>query len=368
MSGGQRGPAVGRPERILVLCRPILGDMILAGPVFRSLRAWRPEARITALCYQGKRDFLRFATGVDEVLEIPRGRGEGRGRRLARWWALLSQLRAARFDLVYDIMQTDRSSALCAWTGAPVRVGFIKGTPRLRHRVYTHTAPWIDADVEGAHAVDLYLAPLAAARVPVATRSVRIRPSPEETASARARLGALALRGDRPLVVCHPGASSANKCWPLEELAAACDAVQEEIGARLVLIGGPGEGEALHAVRARMRGEAALIPDALPVGELAALLAEADLFFGHDSGPMHVAAAVGTPTVGLFGASRPAQWRPLGEGHTVVRPSMPCSPCPYPSLCEPPNPYKMYCVRRIGRAEVVAALRCALGAGRGETA
>jgi heptosyltransferase-3 len=349
-----------RPCRVLVICRPILGDTILAAPVFRSLRAWRPDAWIAAACYEGTRDLLSIHPEIDEVVEMPRPRRRGRLAFMAAWVALVRRLRRQRFDLVYDLMQTDRSSLLCGVIRSERRVGFVKGRPGFRQRVYTDTVPWTDGDGVGVHAVDQYFRPLAAVGVPMRTRSVRLDPGAAALESARARLAAAGVDRVRPLVVCHPGASAANKCWPIAELAAACDYLEETEGARVLLLGGPREADDLAAIRSAMRSRPAVIEETLPLRELAAVLAEADLFFGQDSGPMHVAAAVGTPVVALFGASSPAQWSPLGEGHTVLRPSMPCAPCVSPELCRPPNPYRMYCVRRITREAVLAALESQL--------
>jgi heptosyltransferase III len=350
-------PPEEAPQRILVLCRPILGDMILAGPVFRNLRAWRPDARIVAACLEGTRDLLSFVAEADEVVEIPNPRRVG--RRLgfaARWLALARRLRAERFDLVYDMQQTDRSSLLVAAIGAARRTGFVRGERRIRHRLYTHTTPWRDGDGERAHALELYLDPLAAVGMPVRTRSISLSLRPEDAAAARARLRAVLPRREGPLVVCHPGASSPNKCWPIEEFAAACDELQGRLEAQVLLLGGPAEGEALRTLRSLTSTRPALLEGVLPLRVLAAVLAEADLFFGHDSGPMHVAAAVGTPVVALYGASSPAQWRPLGEGHALLRPPMPCVPCRFPALCRPPSPYDTFCVRRIPGQAVVEAL------------
>lgn len=357
-SSRRPGPLAERSlKSILVFCRPILGDMILAGPVFRNLREWQPQARITAVCAEGMQDFLSFVPEVDETVQMPRRHTPGSLQSAGRWLRLIRELRRQHFDLVYDIMQTDRSSLVCAAIRSTRRTGFVKGPRRLRHRVYTDTAPWTDGDPYPDHALDLYLRPLEVVGMPIRTRSIEIAPTHEDVSAARALVLPLSARGEAPLVICHPGASSVNKCWPIEEFAAICDEMQSDLGARVLLLGGPAEVESLRVLRSLMATEPVVIERTLPLGQLAAVLAEADLFFGHDSGPMHVAAAVGTPTVALFGASSPAQWKPLGDGHSIVRPSMPCAPCSYPSLCEPPNPYKMFCVRRIARNEVRGAVR-----------
>jgi heptosyltransferase-3 len=157
------------------------------------------------------------------------------------------------------------------------------------------------------------------------------------------------------VVLVHPGASTANKCWAPENFAAVCDDLLDAGAAHVLILVGPGERDRFLAVRGRMRHPVAAIEEALPIRELAALLQEVDLFVGNDSGPMHLAAAVGTRVVALFGGASPVQWGPLGEGHTVVRAADPC-PCPYRELCEPPNPYHMHCVRLIGREEAHEAI------------
>jgi heptosyltransferase-3 len=344
-----------RRFRVLVICRPILGDSILAAPVFRNLRAWRPDAWIAAACYEGTRDLVSIHAEIDEVVEMPRPGRYGALGYAARWLSLVRRLRRHRHDLVLDLMQTDRSSLLCAALRSERRVGFVKGRPGLRQRVYTDSTPWADGE-DAPHAVDQYFRPLAVVGVPMRTRAVDLHPGQAARTAARARLAAAGVDRARPLVACHPGASAANKCWPTADLAAACDHVQQRLGARVLLLGGPREADALDAIRTAMASQPVVIEETLPLGELAAVLGECDLFFGHDSGPMHVAAAVGTPVVALFGASAPAQWRPLGEGHLVLRPAMPCTACVEPTLCAPPNPYRMHCVRRITRGEVLAAL------------
>lgn len=347
----------GALRRILVLCRPLLGDMILTGAVFRNLRSWQPEAAITAVCLEGKRDLLSLAPHISEIVEIPRRRTGSRRAFLASWARVIRKLQADRYDLVCDLMQTDRSSLVCSLIGARWRVGPVKAQVRLRHRVYTHTAPWGEGDHEPDHMLDIYLAPLRAAGMPVATRSIAVQPGPAELAEARARLRSELGEHHGPLVACHPGASSANKCWPLQDFAAACDLLQSELGTRVLLLSGAREAEALCALRSLMRSEPAAVMETRSLPELAATLAHADLFFGHDSGPMHVSAAVGTPVVALFGASPPGQWHPLGVDSTIVRPPMPCRPCLFPTLCHPPSPYNMFCVRRISPDEVHTALR-----------
>lgn len=342
-------------ERVLVLCRAYLGDLLLTGPVFRNLRAALPDARIVAGVYGQALEPLSFYPEIDEVVTIPRRAKDGVLAFMGDWLRTIRKLRAERFDLVYDLTQTDRSAVVTLATGAPRRATFIKDRVLFRHRAYTDLADWRGV-LERTHTVDLYLKGLGELGVPISTRSIAVALSPEEEGRAPARLQRLLGPGEGPMVLVHPGASTANRLWPEERFAAVCDALQERFGARVLLLGGPGEAAALGVIRSAMRTPAVVLEERVSVRELAALFRVGDLFLGHDSGPMHLAAAVGTPVTGLFGAALPEQWAPLGEGHRVVRPRIPCETCACPERCRPPNPYKMFCVQRITDEMVLDAL------------
>lgn len=340
-----------------MLCRQYLGDLILSGPVFRNLRAWEPDALLVAATYPENAEPLSFFDEIDEVIAIPRRRLPGRRGPLREWINLLRRVRRERFDLVYDLMQTERSLAVLVAAGAPLRVGYVRKKPGIRHRFYTHVSDW-RADLGCTHMGELFLMPLAEIGMPVRTRSIRVSVTPAEAAEAAVRLdGLLADRGG-PLVLVHPGAGTANRNWQPERFAAVCDALRAE-GARVLLLGGPREAGVLAEIVASLRSPVPRLEERVSVRQLAALLARADLFVGIDSGPAHLAAAVGTRAVVLFGAALPAQWRPLGEEHMVVRPEMPC-PCASPELCRPPNPDHTWCTRRITADAVLAATRGAL--------
>jgi len=336
---------------ILLLCRHALGDIILARPVLRSLRAWRPDAWIIAGAYPEQVPWLSLHAEVDQSVMLPRRSRYGAPAG-GSWPALLREVRRQVPEVVYDMTQTDRSSFVTLASGARQRIGFAQRRPVFRHRVYTDLTIWTDQDLEDLHHRDLYLKPIEEAGIPVADRSVTVDVTHAEAAGAQRRIGSLLGRRSGALVVLHPGASTESKRWPAEHFAAVCDAVQERGLGRVLLLGGPREGAWLAGVCAHMRTPAAVLNEVLSIRELAAVLQQADLFVGNDSGPTHLAAAVGTRVVALFGAASPVQWGPLGQGHVVVRPPMPCTPCPRAGDCEPPNPYHMFCVQRLGLSEV----------------
>jgi ADP-heptose:LPS heptosyltransferase len=348
-----------RRPRILVLCRKFLGDTVLMRPVFANLRAWRPDAFIAAAAY-GEPHALTLHPEIDSTMVVPRTRPR-RGK-LARWRSLLSQLREAPWDLVYDMAQTDRSSLVTLISGGRFRIGFAQRERKARHRVYQHVTVWRDEDYARLHARDLYLKVMEDAGIPVATRSVEVSLTPAEIGWARRRISETGVLNGSPLVIAHPGAGAPNKLWPAASFAAVCDAVQESGQGRVLLMAGTGATDPrdLADTQAAMRTSAPAVSGSFTVRELAALLSQADLLFCHDSGPMHMAAAVGTRVVALFGASSPTQWGPLGEGHTVLRAPMPCE-CPFQDECTPPNPYHTFCVKRLTVDEVRCAVLQPLG-------
>ena len=133
--------------------------------------------------------------------------------------------------------------------------------------------------------------------------------------------------------------------------------MQGELGAAVMLVGGPKEASLLREISLCCATPPASFGEPLPLARLAALFARAGTVLCHDSGPMHIAAAVGARAVALFGSQSRALWGPLGEGHRVLQASMPCgSACVAPAECNPANAYRSYCVRRIGEAEVLEAL------------
>jgi ADP-heptose:LPS heptosyltransferase len=281
---------------------------------------------------------------------------------MSGWRKLLGELREAPWDLVYDLAQTDRSALVTLLAPSRLRVGFAQKKRVQRHRAYHHVSVWSEDDFSRLHSRDLYLKALEELGVPVKDRTVEVMVAPAEARAAQARIQEAMPFRDRPLLVVHPGAGGPNKCWPTSGFAKVCDAVQSEGLAHVLLVGGPAEGKAIAEIRAAMCTEAATLTAVLDARGLAAVLEAADLLFCNDSGPMHLAAAVGTRTVALYGSSSTVNWRPLGEGHTVVQASMPCRDCASPDRCKAPNPYLTYCVLRLSVEEVQRAVLRALGA------
>jgi ADP-heptose:LPS heptosyltransferase len=169
------------------------------------------------------------------------------------------------------------------------------------------------------------------------------------------------LAGGGKLVVIHPGTGGPAKLWTAERWAAVADALAARGDIRLLLTGGPGEEALVAAVRAGMRAPAPSLAGQTSLGQLAALLRRADLVLGVDSGPLHLAAAQGTPTVHLYGPGDERRFGPWGDParHAVLRTALWCSPCGVFGAC-PRGLARPECMERIGTAAVLEAARAAL--------
>jgi ADP-heptose:LPS heptosyltransferase len=346
---------------LLVIRRRYLGDIVLLGSFLRNLRLHWPDARLTVLTEPAYSAALALNPDVSAALALP--------RRTADWLAFLRQLRSARFTHVFDLDNTQKTALLTRLTGAPSRHVFhLENVRRHFPSFYTDTTFVSSPAYSAQHITETYLAMLTSAGIPIASREVRLVPRPADLAAISALLGPQP-KIDHPKskiqkILLHPGSRSPYRVWPAENFAAVCDRLQDELNVQIFLVGGPAERPLLDAIRAAAKTHLVVLDRPLPIGQFAALASQFDLFLCHDSGPMHVAAAVGTPVVALVGAQNITVWGPVGPHHSVLQAAQPCAAaCVAPASCTPGDSYKNLCVRRLTVTEVFSAVRTAL-AGR----
>ena len=356
-------PALGvhAPKRILVVQLDHLGDAVLSSPLFPRLRAAYPDATIDVLASRSNRAIFEADPHVDTVHVAGRNwfdRHPG-GRALGTAvWRLGRSLRRGRYDLGIDVRGDVLSVLVLALAGIPRRVGWAMGGGGF---LLTDVARW----VPGRHEVDSRLAllgPLGLAAdgptrvvAPVGDRD-RARVAhllreawPTAARSARARVLAGLGRGkggtprarperqgadwlhagrfgaEAPLLAVHLGAGSTAKRWPPGHWRVLVGRFLAE-GWRVVVVGGPEDAPAARALEPHR--DLRDWTGRLAVPETAALLERADFFIGADSGPAHLAACAGIPSVVLFsGTNRARQWRPWSRRSLVLRHAAPCRPC-----------------------------------------
>jgi ADP-heptose:LPS heptosyltransferase len=330
--------------RVLVIRRRYLGDIVLLGSVLRNLRLHWPAAHLSVLVEPRFAEVLALNPEVNSTLNLPASLGE--------WPGFLRALRRARFTHVLDLDNSDKTAVISRLSGAKIRVGLHHGVHRLKlGGAYTHVMHDPGELHETRPITEYYLRALEPLGVPVVTREVRLVPRESDLAAARALAGA----GGRILLV-HPGSRSAMRIWPAARFAAVCDYAQDELGLQVVLVGGPAEADLVTEIRGLARTHILTPPGALPLGRFAALAHLSDAFLCHDSGPMHVAAAVGSRVIALYGSQNAALFRPVGDGHTLLQPPLPCVTCVAPGRCVVEDSYQNLCVQNIPPERVKIAL------------
>jgi len=350
-------------NRLLVIKLCCIGDVLFATPLLRALRANFPRTQITFMVVPGCRDLVDGNANVAGIIEFdPYAR--------ARWWNRLSgvwravrAIRAGRFDAAV-VLHRSSSAGLLTWAGGVrIRIGF---NAEGRGFCLTHPVPYR----EEAHEVDRYLdclQPLGAA--PVGTH-LELDPgrAAEIFAENFMREHGLAVRGERPLIAVfpgggvNPGSVMNSKRWLTGGFREVCRELAARYQCRLLFVGSAEDAPLGDEVLA---AEAWQPPPLRAEGrtdlrQLAALLKSCDLFIGGDSGPLHIAAAVDTPTVSIFGPTDPKLLAPRGKKHRTVVTAVECAPCYTPRTAHDAGVTScrrgdLVCMHRIAPADVVAA-------------
>ena len=324
---------------ILIVGPTWVGDTVLATPVLANLRSAFPAAKLHCLSTVWAGDILIDHPDVDELRLRPGGAAD---------FLAAAAFRRDRMDLAFVLPNSIRGALLALAAGARRRVGY-----RRDGRSILLTDPVPRPRGGGRHQVDEYLALLEAAGVSVTSRTPRLGVSREAETFAGEVFLQHGIDPDEPVVGIQPGAKfGATKLWPAERFAAAADKLAESEEARMVLLGSPEEGPLTARIASLMKTEPVDLAGKDRVAFLPALLRRFSVLLTGDTGPMHIAAAVGTPVVALFGPTDPGRTGPLGDRHTVLRRDLSCSPC-FRKQC----PYGHECMEETAVDEVCRAVR-----------
>jgi len=308
--------SLGSP-RILLVKLSSFGDVLHALPTLEGLRTAFPTAHITWLAEAAFAPLLLGHPALDEVWPVPRvrpGRSAGR-EELLQLLSLARRVRAATFDLVIDLQGLLKSAMWVALSKSPRKVGYHR-TRELSYLALTERLAPYDPE---AHAVWRYLNVARHLGAPPAPPRFRLGLTPV--------LPPALLPSDRPLAVLHPGARWATKLWPAASWAHLADWLIKEKGLAVVITGSAGDRELAAQICAQMQEKPWNLAGRTGLPELAGIMQQARLAVTADTGPMHLAAALGTPVAAVFGPTSPWRTGPFGAGHRVVRLGVACSPC-----------------------------------------
>lgn len=305
-------PDHGHEVRSIVILRALyLGDLLLSVPAWRALRRRYPRARITLVGLPWAAAFVaRMGHLIDRLVIFPGYPGLPEvPYDPARAAAFLEEQRAERYDLALQMHGSGESSnGFAAELGARVSLGYARpGDDRL-----AISLPYQD----GQHEVARWLCLVGTLGAPMGDSRPEFQTIAADEVAAAALLGP---RAPGPLVALHLGAKDPARRWPARKFAALGAALNERYGARLVLTGTAGEADLAEQVSARLGAPALDLVGRTELGAFAALIGRVDLLVSNDTGASHLAAAAGTPSVVLYGPSRPSEYAPLDrERHRVV--------------------------------------------------
>jgi heptosyltransferase-3 len=321
---------LGEIKRALVIKLRHHGDVLVSSPVFSVLKAHAPQVEIDALVYTDTAEMLTLHPAIAQVHGIDRKwKRLGAIGQLKAELALYNTLKGRQYDLIIHLTEHWRGAWLCRLLKPRWSVGpSIGGRSKRWKQSFTHlqSAPknalrhMVEANLDALRRIGIQASP--------AERRMLLVPGPAAEAAVTAHLAGFGLQGGDFIHV-HPASRWFFKCWSVERMAALIECLQGE-GHAVVLTAAPSPDEKamLDAIQARLAKPAFSLSGQLSLKELAALTQAAKLFIGVDSAPMHIAAAVGTPTVALFGPSGDKQWGPWGVPFRVVSSDRhPCRPC-----------------------------------------
>lgn len=344
-------------ERILIIKPSSLGDVVHALPVLGVLRRAFPEAHIAWLVNTSLAPLLEDHPLLDELIRFDRNRF-GRMWRDPRiffeFGRFAAGIRRRRFDLVIDLQGLIRSGLLCLFSGAAQRVGF----GAAREGAWLFYSQRICCPGVAEHAVEKNLALVQALGLSTDRPEFPLGLRTAEREQAAELLAQAAGERLASFTAVIPGARWPSKLWPAQNFATLIDRMHAEGMARCVLLGAPDERDFAQRVRAGCQSDVVDLVGRTSLRQLAALIDLAQRVVCHDSGPLHIAAALGKPTVALFGPTNPARTGPYSDAARVVAHPVDCAPC-YRRVC----PFgHQDCLRRLAVETVLAEVRSLGGA------
>jgi len=304
------------PQKILVINFGQLGDVVLSLPAHKAIRDKFPNAKITVLAGKASAKFIEFSGFADVVKPVDRVAIRDRNK---LWSAiqiikLVRDVRRERFDFIIDLHSLSETNLLGFVSGANARLYANRENRSLDFLSNFDTSPPLED--KSKHATDRYLDVLLPLGIKDAPRTVKLTPRKEDAETIEKIFKKKKVRTNVPIVGLFPGAGHPSRRWALENFAEIANLFSQSDGLQVVVIVGPEEKDVLS--QAKIFPSETCFIDKLTLTELAALTIRFSILISNDTGPMHVAAAMGTPIVGLIHHPTLSTYFPIGENHRAI--------------------------------------------------
>lgn len=342
----RKKPTIPQYGPILLSRVRFLGDVILTTPLIRAIKKAFPQERLGYMTEFPYSQLLEQNAYLDEIIVFDRIRYRQLNpvRSLFEQYAFIKHLRRHEFNVAIDLFGIPRTAFLLWASGANIRVGIDK---RGRRQFYTHRIPNKKNPMD---AIEFHLQSLDLLGIPRDGKKTEIFVSPDEEKWAGEFLPGLGLELDRPIIGVHPGATWPAKIWLADRFAELINRLVTKLNLQVLITTAPGDEDRNKKI-AQSSKSGVVVANVLNLRQLAATLKQLDAFVCNDCGPMHLAVALGTPTVAIFGPGEPEIWfpYPVDKGNRWVHKEMDCSRC-HKDLCD-----KMDCMRAIEVEDVLKA-------------
>ena len=323
---------------ILIVKLSAIGDVIHTLPALNAVRNYYPEANITWLVEEDAASLVIGHRALNRVIVSKRKRWIKALRSLSllstikEVYGFIKVLRDTRYDMILDFQALLKSGILIALAKGQRKIGFGKGLEHMEHS-YIFLNERIPAVNMEIHALTRGMMLLNAIGIHTNEVEYKLPVSNDDCEKVDELMKRHGINGVKSLIAINPVAKWESKLWPKERFARLADMIIDEYDARIVFTGGSEDRPTIKDVMSAMKRRALNLAGQTTLKMLAALYEKTALVISTDTGPMHLAAAMGTPVVAIFGPTAPWRTGPYGSGHRVVRADLECSPC-FKRQCE----------------------------------
>ena len=310
-------------KNILIIRCDRIGDVLLSTPALKCLRDAYPHSRIAVMVRPYAFDIVYGNPHVDNVIVYDK---DGRDNGLLATIRFTLWLKSQKFDLSVNLHPTQRTNIIPFLAGIPKRVGYDQKWGFLLTDKVPHTKQFGEK-----HELEYTLDLVRSLGIAALGKSLYMPIAPESVMRVKDMLTAGGIRDTDTVVAVHPGASCPSKRWPADYFARLADELIEKMNAKVVIVAGPSDARIGNIAASFMRNKSLNLSGETSVADLAALFLRCALFISNDSGPVHIASAVDTPVISIFGRNQPGlgpkRWGPVGRRDVILQKDVGCKEC-----------------------------------------